>query len=213
MPYFKNNDVNMLVLHVPKTGGTSVEIYLSTKYRIPFDNSSLFHGKPGFSVALQHLTYRDICESEELYKTIDLHNLRIVTVVRDPYHRIMSDLFYWKLIQPDTPPERVYEVIQAHVLNNRCHNHNIPQYEFITDKSGNLVPEIKIMRTETLTEDMHAYGFRDFTLVCNKNGHNVNYDHYLNDDSIQLINTFYAKDFQLLGYPMKTAATPKSVPI
>jgi len=29
MPYFKNNDINLLYIHIPKTGGTSIEHYFS----------------------------------------------------------------------------------------------------------------------------------------------------------------------------------------
>jgi hypothetical protein len=31
MPYFKNNDINLLFIHIPKTEGTIIE-----KYNIPF---------------------------------------------------------------------------------------------------------------------------------------------------------------------------------
>ena len=30
MPYFKNNDVNVLFIHIPKTGGSSMELYFSS---------------------------------------------------------------------------------------------------------------------------------------------------------------------------------------
>ena len=42
MPYFKNNETNILFIHIPKTGGTSVDIYLSKKFDIPLNNKSLF---------------------------------------------------------------------------------------------------------------------------------------------------------------------------
>jgi hypothetical protein len=42
MPYFHNNNTNTLIIHIPKTGGTSLEYYFSNKYNIPLNNDSLF---------------------------------------------------------------------------------------------------------------------------------------------------------------------------
>lgn len=38
MPYFNNNDINILFIHIPKTGGTSLENYFSSKFNIPLNN-------------------------------------------------------------------------------------------------------------------------------------------------------------------------------
>jgi hypothetical protein len=43
MPYFQNKNVNILFIHIPKTGGSSLELYFSNKYKIPLDIKSL-HG-------------------------------------------------------------------------------------------------------------------------------------------------------------------------
>jgi hypothetical protein len=44
MPYFKNNDINILFIHIPKTGGTSVELYFSYKFNIlPYYHKVLFY--------------------------------------------------------------------------------------------------------------------------------------------------------------------------
>ena len=42
MPYFRNKEINLLFIHIPKTGGTSLEAYFSEKFNIPLDKHSLF---------------------------------------------------------------------------------------------------------------------------------------------------------------------------
>lgn len=42
MPYFENENINVLFIHIPKTGGTSLEHYFSSKFKIPLNNKSLY---------------------------------------------------------------------------------------------------------------------------------------------------------------------------
>ena len=42
MPYFKNDNVNILFIHIPKTGGTSLDNYFSKKYNIDLNDKSLY---------------------------------------------------------------------------------------------------------------------------------------------------------------------------
>ena len=65
-------------------------------------------------------------------------------------------------------------------------NHNIPQYKFISDENDVLYPQIKILRTESLTKDMKEYGYKDF----NGKNSSTSYDKYLCAESIQLLMKF-----------------------
>src|SRR5579863_10557438 len=111
MPYIK--DANILFIHIPKTAGTSIEKYFSKKYSIRFDTKSLF----GFleknviipeqfdrTISLQHQTYTTIVKfKKEL--GIDINDsTKIITIVRNPYTRLVSDLFFNKLIKKETNP-------------------------------------------------------------------------------------------------------------
>ena len=85
-------------------------------------------------------------------------------------------------------------------------NHKTPQYLYLVDENGDLPKNIVIMKTETLTQDMHNYGFRDFNIH-----HNMNYSKYdnrkymalLNRQSIDLINDYYRRDFEMFGYDLR----------
>ena len=99
--------------------------------------------------------------------------------------------------------EEVYNTIIKRYLNESVDNHTIPQYLFVTDENKQLIPNIKILHTETLYKDMHTLGHKDFNLKENKNKINTNtnnYYNYLNNDSIKIINEFYDYDFTLFNY-------------
>lgn len=201
MPYYK--DIHILLIHIPKTGGSSLEKYLQTK-----SHETLFSGQVNDimphehlkQISLQHQTLHHIWKYRKILN-VDFNNLTILTIVRNPYDRIISDLFHFNLININIPPNEVYEIIKNYIKRTDLDNHNIPQYKFICDAKGNIntyIKNIKIFKTETLTKELHKYGFTDYK---GKNGSN-HYIQYLNEDSIKLINKFYHIDFLIFDYIM-----------
>lgn len=209
MPYFKNNKINLLFIHIPKTGGSSLEKYFSVKYNIPLNKKSLnstenikdYYDKPEINSSLQHLTYNTIITYKDFFK-IDTNNIQIISIVRNPYNKIISDLFYLKKINITSSKEEVYDIIQTYLKQN-YDNHSTPQYKFITYDTGQLIENIQILHTETLNDNMIKLGYKDFNIKMNMNPDFVNYDDYLNINSINLINTIYKKDFEIFNYNIK----------
>lgn len=209
MPYFKNNKINLLFIHIPKTGGSSLEKYFNVKFNIPLNKKSLmstedireFSDKPEINSSLQHLTYNTIIKYKDFFK-IDMENIKIITIVRNPYDKIMSDLFYLKKIDINSTKEEVYKNLQIYLKEN-YDNHITPQYKFITNDEEKLIDNIIILHTETLNDDMSKLGYKDFNIKMNMNPNAVDYDKYLNEESIKLINEIYKKDFKILNYNKK----------
>lgn len=212
MPYYNNKSINLLFIHIPKTGGTSIERYFSIKNNIPLDCNSLYMWLPEkwkkdviINSSLQHMTYNTIMKYKDIFK-IDFNNknLEIITIVRNPYNRLISDLFFLGMINKDSTKEEVFNVIKNNYINNtNLDNHNSPQYLFITDSNKILIKNIKILHTEKLDKEMSDLGYKDFEKKENVNKLKLNYDNYLNNDSIKLINDLYNDDFILLNYPKK----------
>jgi hypothetical protein len=209
MPYFKNDNVNLLHIHIPKTGGTSVQTYFSSIYKIPLNNKSLFFFindnekiKHNLQIdsSLQHISYVTMVKYKD-YFNINFENIQMITVVRNPYDRIVSALFFIKRIHTNSTKEDVFREINLFLSSKLVDNHNLPQYRFIIDETGEIVPNIKILRTETLNADMHALGYTDFDTRTNVNHHKTDYYSYLNNESIQLINEVYDEDFKRFNYP------------
>ena len=213
MPYFKNDNINTLFIHIPKTGGSSLECYFSSKFNIKLNNISLYLFMDNetkiknniiINTSLQHLTYKQIIEYKTVFN-INFDNIKIITIVRNPYERIISDLFWLKKINVNSTKEEVFNIIQPYLLSNDYDNHNIPQYVFITDDNKELISDINILHTETLTDDMIRLGYKDFNLYINVNENKkVDYYNYLNNESIKIINDFYHYDFILFDYDQLT---------
>jgi hypothetical protein len=208
MPYFKNDEVNILFIHIPKTGGSSVDYYFSKKFNILLNSQSLFWYmdkntklKENMSInsSLQHITYNQIVKYNKVFN-VDFNNIKIITIVRNPYQRIISDLFFYKKINVNSSKEEVFNIIKDYLMSDNYDNHNIPQHNFITDDNKQLIPNIHILRTESLTSEMKELGYTDFNTVYSENPIKVNYYNYLNDESIKTINKFYHFDFILFNY-------------
>jgi hypothetical protein len=213
MPYFKKNDVNVLVIHIPKTGGSSVEHFFSKKYDIRLNSKSLYYLKTNqeqlektipTKPSLQHFTYELLYNYKKILDIDFENNIKIITVVRNPYERTVSDLFWYSKITANSSKNEVFDAIRDFTSNpyEWYDNHNRPQYTFIT-KDNEIIPNIHILRTETLIDDMHNLGYPDFNMHINKNRNsikNADYFKFLNRDSIKLINDVYDNDFKLFNY-------------
>ena len=210
MPYFNKERINVLFIHIPKTGGTSLECYFSDKCNIPLNSESLYgyleektklENNIFINSSLQHITYQEIIKYNQFFN-INFNNIQLITIVRNPYERIISDLFFLSLMNIESSKEETFAAINNYIFSNELDNHNKPQhFYFETDNDGDtLLQNIKILHTESLNRDMIELGYIDFNVKeqCNKN--KVNYYSYLNNDSIHLINTFYEKDFKLFNY-------------
>lgn len=124
MPYFKNDDINVLFIHIPKTGGTSLELYFSSKFNIPLNNKSLFYSIQDEELlnenieiysSLQHITYNQIVKYSKIFN-INFNNIKIITIVRNPYERLVSDLFFLSLITTDSTKEEVFDILNNYLV-------------------------------------------------------------------------------------------------
>jgi hypothetical protein len=212
MPYFHiNGKVNLLFIHIPKTGGTSVELFLSKYYNIELNSESLCTRTTGAieyyeGVSLQHQTYSTLMREQARFN-LSLPTMTMLTVVRNPYERLVSDLFFYHLIKKDSTAEFVETVIKKYLYSGIKYtkdNHVIPQYLFLIDDTGTINKNIVILKQEKLAKMMHKIGYKTFNEYKNvSNTENVDYFKFLSLGSIRLINKFYEKDFALFNYKMR----------
>jgi hypothetical protein len=128
MPYFKS--INLLYIHIPKTGGMSIEDYFYKKYSIERNEKSLYdcyyNKKDKIRVEnnrmLQHFTYNEIINNKVLFdSTIGKENkesLQILVSVRNPFERVVSEICWNKKLGVDEniSKDRFYEILYKYLL-------------------------------------------------------------------------------------------------
>jgi len=200
MPYFK--EANLLFIHIPRTGGTSFGTYMLSKSSITLHSNLEENKLPEpilQKVSLQHQSYNTLYKYRDILGIDFNEKLRKIAFVRNPYDRIISDILWLKFNDENASQEEIYDTIQHYYFNrDDIDNHNKAQYLFITDEKGNLIPDIKIIKTENMTNGLRKIGFTDYE----GSTHATSYMKYLNEESIKIINMVYKKDFELFGYEM-----------
>ncbi len=156
------------------------------------------------SIPLQHQTYLTIRDYSNSLGIPLNRKTRILVSVRNPYDRVISDMFALRYITPSNTPDEVAAIMTAYLTTDTIGNHNIPQSDFITDDKGSLIPGIIIIRLEHIFEDMNKIGYTDFNFWVNRNIYTETigkYSNYLNQHSRELIEQTYKRDFELFEYP------------
>lgn len=201
MPLFRKS--NVLLIHIPKTGGSSLEDYFINIYQKKCTFQTLLTKFTSVTInghSPQHCTYSELYEFKE-YFDINFDTLTIITAVRRPYDRIISDMFYFHLLNIDDTSEIVEKKMKEFIESpNNYDNHKKPQIDYLLHE-GKINPKIKILKTETLTNDMYNLGYTDFDVNTNTTFKDkVDYMSYFNRNSLDYINTLYSEDFERFNY-------------
>jgi len=190
-------DYNALFIHIPKTGGTSIEFSFGMKYEMEY-NLELFLGrsKVDSQVLMQHATIEQLI-SIGCLQTGEVSSLFKFAFVRNPWDRAVSN-WQWLVQGAD------YQGTLLEYLNDtELILHEVPQWSFIYDKEGKPIVDF-VGRFETLQED--------FNLVCDfmncerkvlphemktKRKH---YSEYYTTETLTKIAEMHHKDIELFGY-------------
>jgi hypothetical protein len=209
-------------VHVPRTGGTSVEQALGIReayLRLIACKSTQMHpakekalygnicvpGHPESVLELDHAT-ADMIRT----RVPHLDRMYVFTIVRNPYDRFVSQYCYARKSGPRVhkqhKPMRSFEqyvrVMHANwqaTLNHKSHwavSHLLPQWQFTEG-----IANVRIYRTETLV--------RDWQEICFELKHprgklprarESKSKPLMNQELADLIFEMYARDFELFGY-------------
>lgn len=211
-----------LFIHIPKTAGTSVENALipvacgKKSITALTAEEQTRHALPGGKRMPTTGTYRvrgGVVQHECVAYFQDLGELdgrEIVSVVRNPYDRALSEIFYLLRLFPaaadifrgptwadDLKAYAAYDGYLAHDLK-AC------QIDWLMDREEQLRCD-RILRFETLDTDWLKlcadWGLDDVPLPhANAMGRSIPWWEYYDEEAARAIAEKYARDFELLGY-------------
>lgn len=203
MPYFE--DINFLFIHIPKTGGSNIENFFFQYLNIKPTINNILSNNMNLKInnhSLQHMTFKEFYDFKDFFK-INFNNIKILSVVRNPYDRIISDIFYLKFASINNSTIEIENIIEKYLNSNHLYdNHKLEQYKFLIDDNDKINNDIIIFKSESLNKQMEDLGFPEFKTFCNFNYSNKNYMKYLTNKSIKMINNYYYKDFLYFNYNM-----------
>jgi len=193
MPIIKEH--NLLFIHIPKTGGSSIEKAFNV-----FGNNEFWGTTEkcidGINMAPQHYT-------PEVLKDIlgkEYNSYLKFTFVRNPYARIISEYKYKNKID-FVYKKNLNEWIPKYLAKIDT-DHKLPQSVFV-DETVDFVGH-----TESLEDDLNKF----LSKICitiklshdNKTiGNSLISSHLINKSNLQLINKVYEQDFQRFGYSIR----------
>ena len=200
---FTQHNKELLYVHIPKTGGTSIEDSLQKhdinvgRFKSSMKNVELINN---VKCAYWHIPPKNM--------KISFNDYNVFTVIRNPYQRFISEYKH-----KHRPVE--YDDINKFALalqkdsNPYKHNcHILPQVEYLYDKDGEFVHNI--LRLEYIKDDFNElknkYKLDENIELLHNNQHTDDKGTKMNQDTINFINEYYKEDFDLFlqkGYYTK----------
>ena len=188
-------DHNLLFVHIPKTGGSSIEKKFDIdkqkrdecfSYTEQLYNNIIF--------APQHFT-PDLIEKHypKLYK-----KCKKFTIVRNPYTKMISEFIYR---EGEFTPDKFHNFIERIPL--QITDHNLPQKRYF----NNNIFYSQVLRFEHLKSGFeilaNSNNFSSSLPHENKSGINTSdLVSEIKRETLDLLNNYYAEDFEFLKYKM-----------
>lgn len=188
-----NSHLNCAFVHIPKTGGTSIETALDMRKKECF-----FHGGPplpedfynGWAIHPQHMTpaqcRKRIPGFDKMFK---------FTVIRDPYTRVLSDVLKTNCTQKEL-------IRKIKKWARKKHSHRLSQIDYLTDCDYDF-----ILTFENLSSDWEELckklGISVSLPHANKSKCNCNYDELLTAEVKELLDEVLQDEVFLLGEMQK----------
>jgi len=200
MPIFNINNKRVLFIHIPKTGGTSIENWLSNFGEMQFYQP----GIPTFMKCTpQHLTLNDfnVLFGEKFFDVI-------FAVVRNPYNRLVSEYLFRTADQLKTFKKRVdfsdwlmLHLGEAQLNKYHLDNHLRPQTNFIG-------PQMKIFSFENGLGKVVSHLKKELNIRTSKKIPQLNKSKAKKKlswsvEALNLVNHFFKNDFEQLNYPIQ----------
>tara|TARA_Y100000389_G_scaffold37455_2_gene31799 strand:- start:1549 stop:2151 length:603 start_codon:yes stop_codon:yes gene_type:complete len=197
MPW--NIKKKILFVHIPKTGGTTIEIQMGARpANMTSWNIQAGYGWPN-NKAIQHYT----CKEYQIYKPDIYKEYWKFSIVRHPFNRFISDMNMNPVLKNkdiDIAISFVENIVINKLYNdNLYYDHFKPQTDFIYDEENNLLVD-KLFRYEefnTISKNTHLH-FINTNIKIHSN-YPKKFIH-LNKIQQQRIFRLYQRDFELLQY-------------
>jgi hypothetical protein len=219
----------IIFIHIPKTGGSSIEEYLLNQFGYKRGYFTLTNGlykslnynRKEFTIYPSMHSTLDVIEIMLKHINIKIDNSwKIFSIVRNPYNRFISELFY----TPNLPMLWHYHTLsesdKKHLVNitidlyfendpagNNHSNHSIPQYQFFEGTElnceifkyeegfKNILTKLGLYKGDEIPRFLDVFKVHDIPKV-------KPYEKVYTRKLIQCINEKYEKDFEKYGYQM-----------
>lgn len=202
MPLYRNNDRAILLVHIPKTGGSSLEEML---VQAGAEQALKFHKRLGYSACTpQHMHWEVLCR----WVPKSFYNFSL-TIVRNPFDRLASE-YAWRLhVSQKLIPEFniwIRNTFERYEKDPYVYdNHIRPQVDFVG-------PRVKVFKLEDGLNQAAKMALRRLGLTYRKPQapHVRKSKHRLikiEQSTLERVRAFYAADFDAYDYDPDTVPT------
>ena len=212
---------DVVFLWIPKTAGTSLFTWLEAEMKMIRLNRKLKYQKSfqnRGAVTFGHYDYVGLMEEGIVSADFDARAFKFC-VVRDPWDRIAS-LYFYSLRNKVYDGEFIEFLSEIHrgippvgLYNVRGLSQSNPQVDWITDRDGRIIAD-ELYRMENLAEaeadlrgrfNLGGEGIGHANKTSrDRSKHELFHTH---DEIIPMVKEVYARDFEVLGYPVELEAS------